>query len=160
MFLAVGSIAMLAVSACAGEPPRATHPMHPLDEAHAADVIARTMHEAGIESVRDRFVRVGRDESKKLHLEVSAVSRKLAVAYLTPEDWVAAGDGLPPRAKDDALVVATVEGGMRVLLLWADDYLQDDMTGGEDHTTTTFAADRRLRRDVLDFVHRAETQGW
>ena len=58
----------------------------------------------------------------------------------------------------NSLAIGTAEAN-RFLVLFADDYTEDDMTG-EEHTATTIAADRRLVRDVRDFLHRAKQQGW
>jgi hypothetical protein len=94
-----------------------------------------------------------------VRLEVAAAGRKFGVAYLTAQDWGNAGAALPPRRTDGALVVATAEGGTKVLCLFADDYAEDDAIG-ERHTQTTDAADRRLERDVRDFLHHAKEQSW
>jgi hypothetical protein len=156
-FAALGLAVGLQV-ACAGDPPRPPHTMNPIPESRARALIARTFHEAGVEAEVDRFVHVGRDE-KRVRLEVAAAGRKFGVAYLTPEDWAQAGDALPPRSSNNALVVATGEGGTKILCLFASDYAEDDQTGDE-RMATTIAADRRLERDVRDFLHRAEEQSW
>jgi hypothetical protein len=90
---------------------------------------------------------------------VAAAGRGFGVAYLTADDWAKAGDALPPRPTNGSLVVAVGEGGTRVLCLFADDYGEDDDMG-DAHRATTLAADRRLARDVRDFLHRAEVQKW
>jgi hypothetical protein len=143
---------------CAADPPRAPHTLSPIPEQRARELIGRTFREAGVATEVDRFVRVGRDD-KHVRLEIAAAGRKFGVAYLTPNDWERAGDALPPRSSSNALVVATGEGGTKILCLFASDYSDDDQTGDE-RTSTTIAADRRLERDVRDFLHRAEAQAW
>jgi hypothetical protein len=144
--------------ACAPTPPRVSHAMHPIPEDRARQLIARTFREAGIATEVDRLVRVGKDD-KDVRLEVAAAGRSFGVAYLTDRDWHEAGDALPPRGANDALVVAIGEGGTKILCLFASDYSEDD-SSGDERGASTVAADRRLARDVKDFLHRAETQSW
>jgi hypothetical protein len=132
--------------------------MNPIPEERARELIARTFREVGVATEIDRFVHIGRDD-RRVRLEVAAAGRKFGVAYLTPEDWAQAGDALPPRSSNDSLVVATGEGGTKILCLFASDYAEDDQTG-DNRMATTIAADRKLERDVRDFLHRAEEQSW
>jgi hypothetical protein len=130
----------------------------PIPEPRARELIGRTFRQVGISPEVDRIVRVGK-EGKRVRLEIAAAGRKFGVAYLTSADWAEAGDALPPRSKNDSLVVAVGEGGTRILCLFASDYADDDETG-DLRTSTTVAADRRLERDVRDFLHHAEAQSW
>jgi hypothetical protein len=141
---------------CASDPPRAPHAMHPIAEGRARTLIARTFQDAGTPPEADRFVAI---RDRRVRLEVAGAGRKFGVAYLTADDWAKAGDALPPRPANNSLVVAVADGGTRILCLFADDYAEDDDTGDE-HRSTTIAADRRLERDVRDFLHRAEAQKW
>ncbi len=143
---------------CASDPPHAPHVMHPIPEERARELIARTFQAAGVATELDRFVHVGRDE-RRVRLEVAAAGHKFGVAYLTDDDWQKAGDALPPHSTNGQLVLATGVGGTKILCLFAADYAEDDQTGDE-RSATTIAADRRLERDVRDFLHRAEEQSW
>jgi hypothetical protein len=143
---------------CTGEPPRRPHTLNPIPEPRARDLIGRTFREVGVEAEANRFVHIGGSE-KRVRLEIAAAGRKFGVAYLTAQDWADAGDALPPRSTGSSLVVARGEGGTRILCLFAADYAEDDQTGDE-RTSTTVSADRRLQRDVRDFLHRAEEQSW
>jgi hypothetical protein len=154
----IAALAAGLVVACATEPPPAPHVLSPLPEARAQALIGRTFREAGVPAEANRYVRVGREE-KRVRLEIAATGRKFGVAYLTSADWAQVGDVLPPKSEKGALVVASGEGGIRILCLFASDYADDDRTGDE-RTSTTVAADRRLERDVRDFLHRAEEQSW
>ena len=156
--LLLGLGAVFAGGGCAGDPPRPPHALTPIPQERARELIGRTFREAGVATEVDRFVHVGRGE-KRVRLEVAAAGRKFGVAYLTSDDWAEAGDALPPRASNDSLVVAMGEGGTRILCLFASDYADDDQTG-DLRTSTTVAADRRLERDVRDFLHHAEQQAW
>jgi hypothetical protein len=143
---------------CADDPPRAPHLMHPIPEDRARELIARTFREAGVAPEVNRYVRLGKDD-KRVRLEIAAAGHMFGVAYLTADDWEKAGDALPPHSRNDSLVVATGEGGTKILCLFASDYGEDDQTGNE-RRATTIAADRRLERDVRDFLHRADEQSW
>jgi hypothetical protein len=154
----VWPLALAASAACAGDPPQAPHALRPIPEERARELIARTFREVGVTPERDRLVGVGRD-AKQVRLEVAAAGRKFGIAYLTAADWEKAGEALPARGSNGSLVVANGQGGTRILCLFADDYTEDDLTG-DVHTSTTIAADRRLERDVRDFLHRAEEQSW
>jgi hypothetical protein len=156
--VAVGLPLGVAALACTPEAPQVAHTLSPIPEPRARELIGRTFRAAGVPIQLNRFVGVGRDD-KRVRLEVAAAGRKFGVAYLTPEDWAEVGDALPPRASSGALVIASGEGGIRILCLFASDYAADDQTGDE-RTSTTVAADRRLERDVRDFLHRAEEQSW
>ena len=132
--------------------------MHSIPEGLARDIIARTFREAGVTPETDRFVHLAGD-TKNVRLEVAAAGHKFGVAYLTSADLATAGDGLPPRGDGDSLVIATGEGGARILFIFADDYVEDDASG-DDRTATAVTAHRRLQRDVRDFLHRAEIKEW
>jgi hypothetical protein len=151
-------LSLALAAGCASEPPRPPHTLHPIPEERARALIARTFRAAGVATDVDRFVHVGGDV-KRVRLEVAAAGKKFGVAYLTPEDWAQVGDALPPRSASGALVVASGEGGTKILCLFDSDYAEDDQTGDE-RTATTIAADRKLERDVRDFLHRAEAQSW
>jgi hypothetical protein len=142
---------------CAQGAPPPKHPLRPISEKRAAELIARVFREAGLEPENDRYLRVY-PHDKRLRLEVAAAGRHFGVAYLTAADWDAFSDVLPPHPKDDSLAIGAAEGN-RFLVLFAADYAEDDLAGDE-HTATTIATDRRLARDVRDFVHRAEQQRW
>jgi hypothetical protein len=144
------------LGACASDPPRAPHALHPIPEDRARQLMARTFEAAGLAPEMNRSV-VVRD--RPVLLDVAAAGRKFGVAYLTKQDWERAGEALPPRPSDGSLVIAVGDGGIRILCLYAGDYGEDDDTD-EAHRTTTIAADRKLDRDVRDFLHRAEAQRW
>jgi hypothetical protein len=155
--IVTSSLVALAASACDHEPPPVKHALRPIPEKRATELIARVFRDAGLQPETDRYLRVYKHE-KRLRLEVAAMGRRFGVAYLTADDWAAFGDALPPHPKDDSLAIGSAEGN-RVLVLFADDYTEDDLAG-EDHVATTIAADRRLARDVRDFVQHAQQQGW
>jgi hypothetical protein len=152
------TLGLWAMLGCAPEPPREAHALHAIPEDRARELIARTFREAGVPSEADRMVGVGR-EGQTVRLEVAAAGRTFGVAYLTEDDWKKLGDSLPARGKGGSLLVAPGDGGTKILCLFASDYAEDD-SAGDGHGASTVAADRRLARDVKDFLHHAEEQAW
>jgi hypothetical protein len=51
------------------------------------------------------------------------------------------------------------EADARILLLYDEDYLYDDHIGTE-HEETTITAEKKLARDVRDFLVRAHSERW
>ena len=148
----------LAGFACAKEPPKAPHDLHPIPEARAADLVERVFRDAGLETDVNRFVEMGK--GRRIRLEVAAKGHSYGVAYVTAVDQELLRGAIPPHPEgNDALVVEYGEGHQRYLVLYEQDYAEDDISG-EEHTSTTIAADRKLERDVRDFLHRAKTQAW
>ena len=148
----------MALSACAPEPARAPHEMRPVAEENAAAIIDRTFRTRDVVPERDRVVHLSRE--KQIHLEVAAAEHKFGVAYVTDADAEQLGEVIPHRPRgSDALVVLRGEQGSRILVLFERDYVQDDGEG-EEHTRTTIAAQRKLERDVRDFLHKAKAERW
>lgn len=152
---------LAAAAACGDEPARHPTQAHPIDEPRAQEVIARTFQAEGLDVEANRLVSVG--ATQKVKLEVAAAEHKFGVAYLTREEVKELGGLLPKHESDEgALVVlpgAGPDDGAHVLALWETDYMQDDLSG-EAHSATEIAAERRLARDVRDFLQKAKAEQW
>ena len=90
--------------------------------------------------------------------------RKYGVAYVTPNERSALGAALPSRSAEmgDALQLVHGIGGdaeTRVLILHDTEYRYDDQVGTA-HEETTITAERKLARDVRDFLVRAHAERW
>ena len=146
------------VCACGGPPAENASALRPVDERRAADVIAKVFHDARFEPERGRVVELG-----PLHpvtMEIAARGRSFGVAYLTREEEAGLSVNLPPHAADsDALVIVPGSNRSHVLILFERDYLQDDLKG-ESHSQTSIAAERKIERDVRDFLRKAEHDNW
>ena len=144
--------------ACGGPPAENASALRPVDERRAADVIAKVFHDARIETERGRVVELG-----PLHpvtMEIAARGRSFGVAYLTREEEVELAVNLPPHPADsDALVIVPGSNRSHVLILFERDYLQDDLKG-ESHSQTSIAAERKIERDVRDFLRKVEHDNW
>jgi hypothetical protein len=146
---------------CSNEPPRAPTILRPLDEPHAVSVMARVFRELGQEPVRNRVIQFGADGAE-LTLDVAAKNRRFGIAYITRQDADKLCDDLPKRDDSDAIIIVHGSGSdddVHVALLFAADYMQDDLSG-EEHTSTAIAAEQKLELATRDILRRAEHENW
>lgn len=158
--LALG--AALVSLACGGPPPRTVNPTRPLDERRAIELIVEVFREE-----HDRPVPGGDlalSATQHLHVDVSALSRKYGVAYVTGAERIELAQSLPPRdpVMGDALQLISglgTDGDARVLVLQDSDYPFDDQVGVA-HEASSVTAELKLKRDVHDFLVRAHAERW
>jgi hypothetical protein len=165
----LGACWLLAVSAgvpavanCSSPPPRAANPTRALDERRALQVIATAFRDERDAPAPGRTIELAL--GKVLEVDVAAEGRRYGVAYITPTERQRLGPALPPRnpSMGDALQLVRgtgADGEARVLVLYDTDYLYDDFIGTEREATTV-TAERKLARDVRDFLVRAHAEGW
>ncbi len=159
--MAAGLLSARAALACSAEPPRSPTILRPIDEPHAVAIMARVFREFGIEPVRNRTITFGADGAA-LRLDIAARDRHFGIAYITWQDADKLGDDLPRRHDPDAIIIVRASGGDddgRAALLFAADYMQDDLSG-EAHTATSIAAEKRLELAIRDVIHRAIHENW
>jgi hypothetical protein len=135
--------------------------LRPIDEPHAVAVMARVFRELGLDPVRNRVIQFG-PNGGQLTLDVAARTRRFGLAYITWQDADKLGDDLPKRADPDAIIVVHGSGAdddVHVALLFAADYMQDDLSG-EQHTSTAIAAEQKLELAARDVLRRAEHESW
>ncbi len=157
--LCLASIASIA--GCGGEPARAPTILRPIDEPHAVAIMARVFRELGLEPVRNRIIKFGRNEAE-LTLDIAAKERRFGIAYITWQDADKLGDDLPKRRDPDAIIVVRGNGDdddVHAALLFAADYMQDDLSG-EQHTSTAIAAEQKLELATRDVLRRAQHEAW
>jgi hypothetical protein len=149
------------VAGCGGDGARAPTILRPLDEPHAVAVMARVFRELGLDPVRNRVIQFGSNGST-LTLDIAAKNRRFGIAYITWQDADKLGDDLPRRGDSDAILVAHGSGGdddVHAALLFAADYMQDDLSG-DQHTSTAIAAEQKLELATRDVLRRAEHETW
>jgi hypothetical protein len=147
--------------ACSGEPARPPTILRPIDEPHAVAIIARVFREFGHEPVRNRIIKFGPDQVD-LKLDVAAKDRRFGIAYITWQDADKLGNDLPKRRDPDAIITVRGNGDdddVHAALLFAADYMQDDLSG-EAHTATNIAAEQRLALAARDVLRRAAHESW
>lgn len=155
-------IASLPLFACGGPPPRAPNPTRPLDERRAVEIILsafRAEHDRGLTG---RTVQL--PSGKSLEVDVTGAGRKYGVAYVTANERHALGNAvpMPEPGMEDALHLVHGTGqdsDARILVLHDTNYLYDDQIG-EEHEQTVLTAERKLERDVRDFIVRAHAEKW
>jgi hypothetical protein len=154
--------AVLTAHGCSNPPPRAANPTRALDERRAIQVIATAFRDERDAPAPGRSVELA--AGKALEVDVGADGHKYGVAYITPTERQRLGVALPPRnpSMGDALQLVRGTGAdadARILVLYDSDYLYDDFIGAE-REATTITAERKLARDVRDFLVRAHAEGW
>jgi hypothetical protein len=155
--------ALLLVVACADDTPSSRTPTQakPMDEARAQGVIAKTFQGEGVEPEAGRTFSLSAKDAPKL--EVAAQGHKFGVIWLTHDLQTQIASFLPKHENDEGSLVvldgASVDTGGHALVLWESDYMTDDLSGA-GHSETQIAAERKLERDVRDFLLKAKNEQW
>jgi hypothetical protein len=158
--LASASLLLLA-SGCAGPEAKHPNPLRPIDERRAIPIIAQAFADSGVTASEGRDIKLA--TGKMLHIDVGTAGHKYGIAYLTTGDisTLDAKTDLPPHPEGSTdLPVVTGSGADAdtiVLVLFADDYQYDDLAG-EQHEQTTITAEKKLTRDVRDFLVQAKSK--
>ena len=154
---------LVLLNACADDTPSSRTPTQsrPMDEPRAQGVIARTFQAEGVEPEAGRTFALSTKDTPKL--EVGAQGHKYGVIWLTHDLEAQIKGFLPKHENDDGSLVvldgASVDSGGHALVLWESDYMTDDLSGAS-HSATEIAAERKLERDVRDFLLKAKTEQW
>jgi hypothetical protein len=161
VLLSLAALVAVPVAGCGGDPPRAPTALRPIDEPHGVSIMARVFRELGLEPVRNRIIHFGPNDAE-LRLDVAAKEKRFGIAYITWQDADKLGDSLPKRRDPDAIIVVRGNGDdddVHAALLFAADYMQDDLSG-EAHTATSIAAEKKLELATRDILRRAQHEGW
>jgi hypothetical protein len=155
-----GALACSTIVACGNKQSPARGPAQPLEERRALQVIAGAIHGEGLQPIPGRTVEVG--ASRQLEMDVGVSGHKFGVAYTFESERAALGAALAPREFESQLQLVMGTGEDRhtqVLVLHASDYMLDDHLG-TDYEASTITAERKLERDVRDFVVEAREKRW
>jgi hypothetical protein len=156
--LAAGLILLSVVVACATPEAKRPNPTHPLDEQRALTVIAQAYKDAGAVPAEGRAIRLSTGHS--LRVDVGTDGHRYGIAYLTAADRATLDPktDLPPHVPGGDLPVVQGAGpdvDAVILVLFADDYQYDDFVGAQ-REAPGIAAERKLTRDVRDFLTQAK----
>jgi hypothetical protein len=152
-------LAMVA-AACAAPEAKQPNPMRPIDERRAIPIIAQGFKDESETPSEGRDIRLA--TGKSLRIDVASAGHKFGVAYITAADLATldAKADLPPHTPTGDLPIVQGTGPDAeavVLILFADDYQYDDLAG-EQHEVTTITAEKKLMRDVRDFIVQARSR--
>jgi hypothetical protein len=157
--LSATALVTIALFGCSPGEAKAPNPTRPLDERRALEVIQQAVKNEGVAPAAGRDVKLT-GNAKDIHIDVGVEGKEYGIAYITEDDAKKLGDAIPsPNKKDERLrlVRSGDDGETRIVLLYQDNYLYDDLAG-EDHSQTTISCERALTRDVQDFITHARTQ--
>ncbi len=148
------------LSACGSGPAKAPNPTQPLDELRARELIARAVRDENAQAETGRTISVG--QGKTLSVDIGVVGKKHGIAYVTESERQELGNLIPPHdVGSTALRVVrdTQDQDTVILLLHDRAYMLDDAIGTE-HEVTGIMAERKLQRDVRDFLVQARAKQW
>ncbi|MEZ4224950.1 MAG: hypothetical protein R3B13_28615 [Polyangiaceae bacterium] len=156
-------VAMATLALGCGSPPaKAPNPTRTLDERRAVEIIIRAFRAEQDQPIPGSPIEL--EEGKPLEVDVGSNGRKYGVAYVTANERRALGSALPPKAPGAGDALQLVRGigdgaEAKILVLHDTDYVYDDHMGAE-HQASTITAERKLERDVRDFLVRAHAERW
>lgn len=147
---------------CGGPPPHAANPTRPLDERRAVQIIIQAFQEQRDQAAPGRSMEIA--DGKMLEIDVGSAGHKYGVAYVTAGERQMLGDALPrpqPGMEEALQLVRGIgeEADAKILVLHDTNYLYDDQVG-TSHEETVLTAERKLQRDVGDFLVRAHAEKW
>ncbi len=152
--------AALTVAACGGRQSQVEGPAQPLEERRALQVIADAIQGEGLTPTPGRTIVVA--TGANLEMDVGVDGHRYGVAYTLENERAALGTALPARQFEGQLQLVQGVGheeGTRALVLHATDYMLDDHLG-TDYEANTITAERKLGRDVRDFIVEAKENRW
>jgi hypothetical protein len=143
------AVALLAATAagCSGAQVAGDQALRPIEERRARAVIEEALLDNGMKPAPPRQHTLG--DGTQIEEDMAIDGEPYAVAYVTTAEEKALGASVPRQANEnDPLALVKAEDTI-VLLLFEKNYRYD---AGGDHTVTIVTAERRLKRDVTDFV--------
>ena len=127
----------VALSGCGPEQVKAPNPTRSLDERRAIEVIRRGIQAESANPAPGRDVKISTGAT--IHVDVGIEGHDYGIAYISIDDAHKLGSAIPPPNKKDErlrLERGGDDGETRIVLLYQDNYLYDDLSG-ESHEQTT-----------------------
>jgi hypothetical protein len=162
----LAALAPSTLAACGGDPPRAPTPLRPIDEAHADSIIAHAIRAVGFTPEKGRSIHLlapNGTDMREVKLDVAAKGKQWGIAYITLTDGEQLGDVLPRSRDPERFTVVHGAGdgedATRGVLLFAGDYMEDDLAG-DDHTQTSIAAEEKLDIAARKIAREALEANW
>jgi len=135
-------------AACSGGQNRPETVMRPIEERRARGVIEQTLVDNGMRPAKGRVVQL--QDGSELAEDMAIAGESYGIAYLTEREAGKVGTPVPEyRPDEEQLRLVSGTEGSITLILYEQNYRYD---AGETHETTAITAEKRLARDVSDFV--------
>jgi hypothetical protein len=153
--LLLSALAIAPVAACSGAQGPPDSVLKPLEERRARAIIEQGLLESGARPVAPRTLNLA--DGSKLVEDMAIEGGTYGIAYITTTEESQMSPALPKRdPESDQLQLVRAGEDAIVLLLWEQNYRFD---AGSEHTATALTAERKLKRDVEDFVLHYVQQG-
>jgi hypothetical protein len=130
--------------------------LRPLEERRARAIIEEAIKAGGLAPTPPRIIKL-RANDGELSEDMRIGEGPYAVAYITAGEEKKLAGLIAARDPDTQdLRLEQGRDGEIVLIVWAQNYRFDQ---GHDHTATAVTAERKLRRDVADFIEHVVKPG-
>jgi hypothetical protein len=146
--LASLTLTVVAPLAACGGGQRPTTAMKPIEERRARGVIEKALVDNGMRPATGRVVKL--NGGVELVEDMAIEGEKYGIAYLTEPEAAKAGSAVPAYQREsEQLRLVPGQGGTITLIVYEQNYRYD---AGDTHATNAVTAEKRLSRDVADFV--------
>lgn len=144
-----------ALPACSGSQAPKSNILKPIEERRARAMIQQVVDRQGQRPAAGRTIKLPGDG--ELIEDVTLAGTSYGVAYMTADEATKAGAAVP-KYNPESQQLRLVRGGNQevVLVLYEQAYMYD---AGDAHSTTAVTAERKLKRDVEDFIMHVVKQG-
>ena len=145
----------VATLACSGSQTGPETVLKPIEERRARAVIEEAITSAGMQPKAPRVLKL--NDGSELSEEMGIEGGPYGIAYVTSIEEKKLGSSIPERdPRGDQLRLVQASGGAVVLLIYQLNYRYD---AGDTHTASIVTAERKLKRDVHDFLTHVVKQG-
>lgn len=143
------------IAACSGAQGPTDSVLKPLEERRARAIIEQALVDSGARPVKPRSLTM--PDGSLLTEDMAIEGGTYGIAYITTMEESKMSPALPKRdPESDQLQLVRAGDDAIVLLLWEQNYRFD---AGSEHSATALTAERKLKRDVSDFVLHYAQQG-
>ena len=153
--LLLSALAIGLVVSCSGRQGPADTVLKPLEERRARAIIEQGLLDSGARPLTPRTLTMA--DGSLLVEDMAIEGGTYGIAYITTMEESKMSPALPKRdPESDQLQLVHAGDTAIVLLLWEQNYRFD---AGSEHSATALTAERKLKRDVSDFVLHYVQQG-
>lgn len=128
--------------------------MRPLEERRARAIIEEAVADGGMQPSQGRIVKVVDGEVTE---DIRVGDTSYGIVYLTANELNKAGTHVRTFNEEAPLQVVKAAGGKAILVILHEQAYRYD--AGDTHAATVVTAEKKLRRDVSDFVLQYAKQG-